>query len=360
MARSKKSASKPIPPVMAGWTWGGTDDVERVSWLWEPWIPANALTLVCGDPQLGKSTFLSHLAAGVTRRRPSKSNGKPTRNAVLWIRGEEPWTMATAPRLLAAGADLGRILRHDKVEGAPLRVSLGRLQAELPDLVGAGVGLVVIDPLAALCESGSDWKEEGAARDCLDSLAALAEQYAVPVVATRNWNKAGGHGRLDRIMGSAAFRDVPRAILSCIPDPLIPRRYVLCLDKWSYGPGARPLTYELLPGKTGVPRWNPGEECRLGADELDSERLTGGARAEWRAAHELIRGMVAEGSCEATKIYRVGADHGIGKKVIWRASVELRVRRSRIGFGPGSHVLWGVPADGWPRDLSAEEEVSQE
>lgn len=322
-----------------------------VEWLWEPWLPNNALSLICGDPQLGKSTLLAHLAAGVTLRNASPTRGQPFGNAVLWIRGEEPWSMATAPRLLAAGADISRVIRHDARVQAGGKVTIGRLAAELPQLVTAGVRLVVIDPLAALAEEGSDWTNEGSARSCLDLLMALADEHKVPIVASRNWNKRKGGGRLERIMGSAAFRDVPRAILSCIRHPLMSGQYVLCLDKWSYGGGAEPICYQLTPNGTGAPLWEQLGVSHLSADDLDSERLTGGERAEWQAAHELIRGYCEKEAAEASKIYAAGAALGIGKKAIWRASVELGIRRRRDRFGAGGHVWWSAPKDGWPEGL---------
>lgn len=351
MARKRSKVDVVAPPPLAGWKWGGTEEVEKVTWLWEPWIPGNALSLVCGDPQMGKSTLLAHLAAMVTSRNRGKRNGTREPDAVLWVRGEEPWGMATAPRLEAAGADLSRVIRADKMHQAGSRVTIGRLQAELPQMISAGLGLVIIDPLAALAEEGSDWTSEGSARQTLDTLMSLAESYTVPIIGARNWNKRQGCGRLDRIMGSAAFRDVPRAIISCMADPIRHRHYVLCLDKWSYGAGSPPLSYTLESGSKGVPKWVGGETHRLGADDLDAERLSGGARAEWRAAHELIRGMIGDTFCEATRLYAAAQALGIGKKMVWRASVELKVQRSREGFGPGSHVNWSPPRKGWPEDL---------
>src|SRR5947207_1920800 len=41
--------------------------VRPVSWLWPGWIPLRKITVVDGDPGLGKSTMLLAWAAGVSR-----------------------------------------------------------------------------------------------------------------------------------------------------------------------------------------------------------------------------------------------------------------------------------------------------
>lgn len=45
------------------------EDVQarEVSWLWYPYIPYGKLTIVQGDPGEGKTTFILHLAALLTK-----------------------------------------------------------------------------------------------------------------------------------------------------------------------------------------------------------------------------------------------------------------------------------------------------
>lgn len=350
MAKRTKAEPAVVAPPIAGWCWGGNEVAETVQWLWEPWVPSSSLSLLAGDPMLGKSTLLAHLAAGVTQR-PERGKAIGQADSVLWIAGEESWGMAAMPRLVAAGANLGRVIRPEKGKDASSRVTVHQLAAEMVQLHGHGVRLVVVDPLASLAEEGSDWTTESSARQCLDTLQTLASQFCLPIIGTRNWNKRKQGSRLDRICGSAAFRDVPRAILSCIPDPMVRDRSILCLDKWSYGPGATPITYTLDRSKGGAPTWVQGEPCRIDRDDLDGDRITGAERAEWRAAHELIRDMIGNTFADAKAIYSAAGAIGIGVRKVWRAKVELGVRHHREGFGPGSHVVWEPPKAGWPEGL---------
>ena len=51
------------------------EDVEarEVSWLWYPYIPYGKITIVQGDPGEGKTTFILHLAALLTKGEASPS-----------------------------------------------------------------------------------------------------------------------------------------------------------------------------------------------------------------------------------------------------------------------------------------------
>jgi hypothetical protein len=41
-------------------------EVEEVEWLWEPYIPFGKITIVQGDPENGKTTTISAIAAALT------------------------------------------------------------------------------------------------------------------------------------------------------------------------------------------------------------------------------------------------------------------------------------------------------
>ena len=71
-------------------------------WLWPKRIPKGTLTLLAGDPGLGKSFLTVELAVRLTRA----EFGEP---GVALIASAEDLPAATVvPRLLAAGADLNR------------------------------------------------------------------------------------------------------------------------------------------------------------------------------------------------------------------------------------------------------------
>lgn len=64
-------------------------------------VPRGCLTLLAGDPGLGKSTWTSRLAALASRGECGRKRG------VLVVTAEDSVSQVVVPRALAAGADLG-------------------------------------------------------------------------------------------------------------------------------------------------------------------------------------------------------------------------------------------------------------
>ncbi len=83
---------------------------ECVSWLWEGRIPLGKLTVLDGDPGLGKSTVTLDLAARLSSGQPMPGDGESGCQAgVVIVSAEDGLADTIVPRLMAAGADLERI-----------------------------------------------------------------------------------------------------------------------------------------------------------------------------------------------------------------------------------------------------------
>lgn len=122
--------------------WTKLSDVaaEPVKWLWEGRIPLGKVTLLDGEPGLGKSMMALEIAARVSRGATmplSKDRAGPADVAIF--NDDDSLADTIRPRLEAEGADLSRIHSFNQTIKAT-------------DFTSFEPGLIIIDPLSAyLC-----------------------------------------------------------------------------------------------------------------------------------------------------------------------------------------------------------------
>ena len=134
---TKRPATRPeLPPDDRHGNLITVSDVpaERVEWLWPKRIPLAKLTVLDGDPGLGKSTLTLDLTARVTTRSPMPDGTRSLlcARAVIIVSAEDGIADTMRPRLEAAGADLERVHVLDSVTFADEE---GRLQERPPEFL---------------------------------------------------------------------------------------------------------------------------------------------------------------------------------------------------------------------------------
>src|SRR4051812_37112753 len=85
---------------------------RKLEWLWPERIPLGKLTLLAGDPGLGKSFLSLDLASRVTRggEWPDACATKAVQGSVVLLSAEDDLEDTVCPRLQAAGADLAKVV----------------------------------------------------------------------------------------------------------------------------------------------------------------------------------------------------------------------------------------------------------
>ena len=100
----------------------GEIEPGRIDWLWEPYLPTGAVTLMAGAPGCGKSFLSTALAASLSRGLIPfhRTRTEKIRTAILSLEDDPARTIV--PRLKACGADLGEIVifdQHHRGGGSP-------------------------------------------------------------------------------------------------------------------------------------------------------------------------------------------------------------------------------------------------
>lgn len=226
---------------------------EPVRWLVEGLIPLGKLTLFAGDGGHGKTTLTLELAAGVSTGRPVLGipSATPTVGEVLLVSCEDDFGDTIVPRLLALGADLGKIHRVDGVTAEagkkPPPFSLAHytaLEQELNDR--PEVRLVVIDPAGAyIGRAGCDDHKDSELRSLLGPLAELAARRQVSIILVKHLNKGVNAKAVNKVSGSTGYVNAVRAAFLIAPDPEDNDRKFLLPLKFNIGSPPQGVVYRL-------------------------------------------------------------------------------------------------------------------
>lgn len=318
--------------------------VEAVEFLLPDRVPLGALTLLAGDPGLGKSTWSCRLAAGVT----AGEYGLPA--TVLIANAEDSPSHVTVPRLAAAGADLHRV---EFFSSTDTTTTVGERPFELPGDVArleahakrVGARLVVIDPLNAHLGDDVSTKSDHSVRRALAPLAGMAQRLGIAVVVVAHLNKAQGTDAIYRVGGSIGLVGGARSLLVFTRDPDDPDgedgdRRALGHAKSNWARLAPTLSYvhQTATVTVGGATVETNRLMALGESGVAGTALLGAAgddspSSQHERAEELIADMLGDGQRRRAKEIKDAArKQGIPERTVQRAAHDAEVSMESEGF----------------------------
>jgi AAA domain len=181
--------------------------MRSIDWLDKPFLQRSAFELFVGPKGVGKGTKLAGIAADFTSGIYGNNAG------AIYVSSEDSMEVDTVPRLVAAGANLARVTFVTRTVRLPN--DIGWL-AELARTIG-NVGLIIIDPIGNHL-GGVDTDKEGAVRNAIGGLNDLSNQLGNTIIGVRHLTKNTAAGALASVLGSTAWRDIPRAVIAFARD----------------------------------------------------------------------------------------------------------------------------------------------
>jgi archaellum biogenesis ATPase FlaH len=328
---------------------------EAMQWLWPGRVPLGKLTLLAGDPGLGKSLVTLDMAARI-----SQGAGWPdgpeilTPGGVVLLSAEDDVADTIRPRLDAASADVARIALLQGVEWLDGQAKQARrsfsLERDLPALEEAVAAtpncrLVVIDPISAYCGTADSHKNADI-RGLLGPLAELAQRARVATVAVTHLNK-GADKAMYRAMGSLAFVAAARAAWAVVQDQEDPARRLMLPIKSNLAQKMTGLSYTVVENG-GAPclAWSP-EPISLGVDDVLTAE-DGPRDRERQDAKRFLQELLAAGPVEQKQVKKEASEGGLAWRTVRRAKVALEVEAFREGYGKEGCWFWCLPGQRGP------------
>lgn len=318
---------------------------ETVSWLWHPYIALGKLTIIEGDPGIGKSWFTCALASAVSRGINIPGVGQFAAGVVLMLSAEDGLADTLRPRLDAVGADCLRV--HALAEPLTLDApGLAKLEAMIIELKPL---LIIIDPYFAFTGAKVDIHRANECRAISAPLAAIAERQNCAIVAVRHLSKARGGGHaLNAGIGSIDLSAAVRSVLLVGADPDDPSRRAIVQTKNNLAPIGEAVGYKLEGGQflwTGRSTLTAGRILAVPSDEEE--------RGAFTEAKDFLLRALSQGARDSKDLKEEARQAGISERTLRRAKEELGVKAEKTGTPGSSHQKWAwrlLAEEGQPVD----------
>lgn len=223
---------------------------ERVEWLWKSRLALGKMSMLDGDPGLGKSTVSLDIAARVSSGAPfpMEDDGREPAGVII-LSAEDGVADTIVPRLAAAGANLDLIrilLAYPDEHGLPTPLTIPSAIPYIGEHIRATESrLLVIDPLMAYFESGTNANTDQDVRAVLKPLAEMLERTRCSCLMLRHLNKSDSKNAVYRGGGSIGIIGAARFGSLVSKDPDDPHRRIMAPTKSNLSIEAPSLAYHL-------------------------------------------------------------------------------------------------------------------
>ncbi len=307
---------------------------KPVEWLWPGRLARGMLTLLDGDPGVGKSLISLQIAAQLTTPLmllPGIQEMPQARHNVIIASAEDDFASVIKPRLIAARAHLECCFLVGPRQWAGLRDTdqlrrfIRRYRASL----------VVLDPLLSWMPYQANTSSFTDVHLSLKKLADAAASTGAAVLMLRHLRKSGAANPLYRGLGSIGLIGMARMALLAARDPANPRQCVLASTKsnLTYLPAS--CAYRVYGQNAQTIEW-------LGPSPQGAENLI--QVSHYMPLEEAciwLQKRLNAGVVPSRQLLKEASMFGFSRSTIFRAKQTLGVRSAYLGEAKDGTV-WGL------------------
>ena len=300
---------------------------EPIDWLWPGVFAKGCISIVSGNPGLGKSLIMASICSIIsTGGKWPVIGGEAKTGRGIYVTTEDDIAQDFRPRLYAADAYMERVTFIDSISKGMKRLSID-LQRDVPDLRNTleaklDTEALILDPLHAFLPR-ADTNNDAKTRDALIPLGDLAKEYQIAILCVMHHNKSQKErGALMAIGGSVGFTGLARSVVSVYKDFSDPgRRIFKCIKNNkasdSFGAAFRIEPYSYGKIETSRVSWE-SEPVDIDADDL--------ILGERDCAVSFLKDELAFGPVAAKELERRAAEQVISLATLRRARSQLQTQ----------------------------------
>lgn len=304
---------------------------EKVEWLWPYYLGAGILTVMDGDPGVGKSFLAMQIAAQFSVGGSLPGISKVQRRRVLYLTREDDPAFTIRPRIDAMGGDASRIdvqAKFDPFDQNGMK-RLWRWVKKHPPR------LIVIDPLYSFVGADADIYRPNEIRQVLAELQEVANDNGAAILAIRHLRKMKSDKAIYQGAGAIDVIGVARCGLLVAEDPDDPGRKIIAHSKHNLSKRMESIAYRLVDqGEDEMPRFEWAGTSTLSADELTGASSGSSTQPRSEAA-DFLKELLKDGPVGSKMVEEQAEERGISRRTLNRAKSDLGVvskQRNREWF----------------------------
>jgi len=324
-----------------------------INWIWKNRLAKGKLTLLGGDPAMGKSQIALDMIARITTGTAwcDGTGVAPEGNCII-LSAEDASDDTICPRLDAAGANDDRVHIISAVRwnghnrSFNLKEDLELLEQKIKEI--GNVVLIMIDPITAYLGDQIDSHQTTAVRAILEPLAHFAEEQQIAILGITHPPKAQQQKAIQNFTGSFAFVAAARIALLAIEDVEYPDDRKLLLGvKNNIGklPDGIGYSIEEATTKDGIEtvhiEWD-NEPVEVTANEAIHAARASNNPSKMKIGEEFLTNYLRNKvSAPAKEILAEGVRQGISERTLKSAKKNAGIISERMnGFAGDGTWIW--------------------
>jgi len=328
------------------------DDVreEKLDFIWKPYLARGEVSILEGDPGLGKSYMAQMVAGSIAtgRRIPSPYKGQPkVTGSVVYFDMENSAGTVTKPRLTQNG--FTNFDGNYHVVQQPFSVD----DEEALDLIYENLerikpSLVVFDTLNTYIGRADTHKASEVAQ-AFGIFMQIAKDFNCAVLVLRHLTKGSGPA-IYRGQGSVSFGGLARVVMVVGVDPEDSDTRVMAIVKMNFAKPPQAIEFRIEERKKEASQFVWGEYTNLSAQEiLDASaqaRQEGKQGQGIQDAMEFLESTITGVAVEVGKLYRMAEKKSVSKKMLDRAASKMNIDKRVKGKKENRVEKWIINPDG--------------
>lgn len=335
MKSDEETSREEKEPFTFGLKLESMDDVkeEELDFIWHPYLARGEVSILEGDPGLGKS-YLAQMVAGsiaTGRRLMCSKKGTPkTTGSVIYFDLENSAGSVTKPRLTDNGfTDFSG--RYHVVQ-QPFSID----DEEALDVIYEWCeqikpSLLVFDTLNMYIGKADTHKASEVAQ-AFGIFMQLARDFNCAVLVLRHLTKGGG-AAIYRGQGSVTFAGSARVVMSVGVDPDDTDTRAMAITKMNFAKAPQALTFRIEERPKGRSEFIWGEFVNLSSQEImdaaAASREEGKQGQGIQDAMEFLESSLTGKAVELDKLYRMAEKRSVSKKMVDRAFSKMSIKETK-------------------------------